>query len=317
MDINRLKYLLALGKTENMRQAAEIIGITPPALSKAVKLLEQELECQLIIHQGRGLLLTDQAKALLPQVQRVMDEVNLLTATKKNDPKNTLRFGSFEVFSTYFLAKVLSSEFQGHKIELHEATPGELEEQIHQNQIDIGITYIPIPHPEIDHLKIGRIKMGLFHNQQKFTKMHFKDIPFVIPLPSRGELPSKIKGLDGWPEGSIKRNVVFKVMMMESALALCREGAAMAYLPEFVVDLHNATIQAKYSLKQYPFSKRTLSKCIHQDVFLVKRKTTVEASAHKKVARALRKIMAYNSDLLRIKSQRMNPKKQSILIKSS
>lgn len=293
MDINRLRYLKVLSQTENMRQASDILGITPPALSKAIKLLEEELDLPLIIHQGRGLLLTDSAKALLPQVERVLNEVKILSDKKEAPLQNqVVRFGAFEVFSTYFLGNSVKKEFPNCDIEIHEAMPGELEENIAHNNIDIGITYIPIPHAAIDHLKIGQIRMGLFHNNKSFEKLKIGEIPFVVPLPPpKGELPSKIKGLDGWPEGSAARMIRYRVAMMESALALCREGMAIAYLPEFVVKLHNQVTKAEYSLKQYPFSERTLAKCIHQDVFLVKRKAAVESNMHKKVAKLLRRQM--------------------------
>ncbi len=43
MNIQTLKYFLTVAREENFTRAAEILHITQPALSKQLKLLEEEL----------------------------------------------------------------------------------------------------------------------------------------------------------------------------------------------------------------------------------------------------------------------------------
>ena len=43
MEIRTLRYFLAAAREENMTRAAELLHVTQPTLSKALKALEEEL----------------------------------------------------------------------------------------------------------------------------------------------------------------------------------------------------------------------------------------------------------------------------------
>ena len=49
MEIRTLRYFLAVAREENMTRAAEILHVTQPTLSKALKSLEGELGKKLFI----------------------------------------------------------------------------------------------------------------------------------------------------------------------------------------------------------------------------------------------------------------------------
>ncbi len=48
MDTGRLRYFCAVARTGSLRRAAELVKVSPPALSKAIKLLESECGVRLI-----------------------------------------------------------------------------------------------------------------------------------------------------------------------------------------------------------------------------------------------------------------------------
>jgi DNA-binding transcriptional LysR family regulator len=95
-------------------------------------------------------------------------------------------------------------------------------------------------------------------------------------------------GLDGWPDHKYQRKIQYRVTMMESALQLCRQGAAVAYLPSFVVELHNESLLPEYRLHELsaPVPQRERL----QSVFLVQRKYSVETTLHRQIAKALRSL---------------------------
>jgi hypothetical protein len=71
-----------------------------------------------------------------------------------------------------------------------------------------------------------------------------------MPIPGS---PTKMNGLDGWPDEKILRKIKYKVTMMESTLELCRQGKACAYLPQFIIQMHNETVKYSLELVEYPF----------------------------------------------------------------
>ena len=55
MDTNRLHYLCAVAQTGSLRQAAELVGVSPAALSKALRVLAGEVGYELLLPVGRGI----------------------------------------------------------------------------------------------------------------------------------------------------------------------------------------------------------------------------------------------------------------------
>ncbi|MBI4040820.1 MAG: LysR family transcriptional regulator [Deltaproteobacteria bacterium] len=289
MDINRLRYFCTVVQTENLRRASELLHISPPALSKAMKVFEEEIGIKIIEQIGRGIIVTDQGKRFHEKAYKLLKQIdNLKNVNNDGIEELMIRIGSFEVFTTYFIGPLFSKYFQDFHCELHELIPGKMEDALASNIIDIGITYIPIPHPKIDHLKVGKIKMGLFSAQDKFLNFSFSKLPFVVPIiPVEGS-PTKIKGLDGWPDTSLPRFQKYKVTLMESAMELCRQGLAVAYLPKFIVNLQNEKVTSKFALKEIPLHKKGLKEYQYQEVFIIKRKSSPEDANIKKLAKALR-----------------------------
>jgi DNA-binding transcriptional LysR family regulator len=290
MDLIRLKYFLVLCQTEHLRKASEILGITPPALSKAIKLLELEIGEQLTVSEGRGLKITDKGREVSKLVESSVEHllsINEQLKTKRIAGKN-IKIGTFEVFSTYFAGEMYPHHLKNFESTLYELVPGEIEESLAQGLIEIGITYLPVPHQNIDHIKICEIEMNVFGKDNAFPNSEFEDLPFVIPVRPIQSAPTKAKGLDGWPDDKIFRNIFYKVSLMESAMDLCRQGLAVAYLPTFIVRLHNSRVKKEFQLVSYPH-KLKLKERKHS-VYLVKRRSETETQFDKKIARALRMI---------------------------
>ncbi|MBI2027144.1 MAG: LysR family transcriptional regulator [Deltaproteobacteria bacterium] len=286
MDTNRLRYFCTVVKTKNLHRASEILNISVPALSKSIKVLEYELDKKLLIQVGRGIEITDVGLAVARKADKVLVAADeLFEKEKKENEFPVLRLGSFEVFTTYFLGSIMKDYFKDYALELLECAPGHLENALVQRVIDYGITYIPIPHPDLDFLKVTHIEMAVF-GRPHFKKMPLSKMPFVVPIiPVEGS-PNKIKGLDGWPDHEHPRLKKYKVTLMESAMELCRHGLAVAYLPKFVVDLHNKSVVKERKLVDLSI-KIAKQK---QDVFLIKRKSDAEGVIAKKLSKVLRLI---------------------------
>jgi DNA-binding transcriptional LysR family regulator len=287
MDIDRVRYFHIFAQTGSLVAASEILHISQPALSKALKQLEYEIGIKLVEPDGRGLRLTMAGQAFKNATAHLLNEwLNVPKNLKSGEIKAPIRIGSFEVFTTYFLAHLIKF-VELHALELHEYGPGQLEDSIANGNVDIGITYIPIPKVGIEFVEATKIKMGVF-GLRNFKNYSWDEMPFVVPLtPIRGA-PSKVMGLDGWPDHKYQRKIKYRVTMMESAMQLCRSGQCVAYLPEFVVELHNQSVLPEHRLIEH--SSPVLQKDRTQSVFLIRRKQTYEESLHRQIAKCLRSI---------------------------
>lgn len=295
MVVDRLRYFSVVASTQNMRKAAELLHISPAALSKSIKVLEDELKIKLIAPSGRGIIITDNGIALANRAQHLLNEIDRLVygSSEPNLKTKPLKIGSFEVFTTHALGP-LQRILNDISINLFELIPGEIEQRVAEGKVDLGITYIPIPTQGVEFLKVTQIEMGIFVKNGTFEENTFADIPFVVPMTPIEGAPSKMKGLDGWPDHVIQRNIKYRVTMMESALELCRQGYAAVYLPTFIAYLNNQKVKDEFLLAPFPLP--TKMKAQRQEVYLVKRQSAIEGSIAKKVAKALRIICNSSKD---------------------
>ncbi len=290
MNLRRLEFFVTLAQVGNLRRASEILNVSAPALSKAMQVLEEELDVKIWMRDGRNIILTDAGKILLRKSPQVISEFKDLKSmlSKNRFAPSKLRIGTFEVFSTYFLGLLEKLDWKNISLELHELLPGEVERQCIQSGVDIGVTYIPVPDPQLDFLKVCSIEMAIYCRKNSFPGVAVEDLPFVTPVMPLQGVPTKVRGLDGWPESGFQRQVQHQVTLMESAIELCRQGKVAGYFPVFVINEHNRRVQDEFRLERrksvFPISQR------RADVFIVKRKSTEESPAMKQIAAALRKI---------------------------
>ena len=78
MNLRRLEYFSVLAQIGNIRKAGEMLHVSGPALSKAMKVLEEELETKLWVKNGRQIVLTDAGKTLLKRTQCLVEDLKKL-----------------------------------------------------------------------------------------------------------------------------------------------------------------------------------------------------------------------------------------------
>ena len=83
MDLLKLRYFYTVAELEHVTKAAEKLHVAQPAITKTVKLLENELGVPLFSRVGRGVKLTDYGKMLKEKLDGVfpIDAAKTLSLT--------------------------------------------------------------------------------------------------------------------------------------------------------------------------------------------------------------------------------------------
>lgn len=76
MDFRQLRTFLTVVDTGNITRAAEILHLVQPAVSRQVKLLEEDLGTPLFERQRHGMVLTDEGRMLVSYARRSMLELD-------------------------------------------------------------------------------------------------------------------------------------------------------------------------------------------------------------------------------------------------
>ncbi|MEZ5668946.1 MAG: LysR family transcriptional regulator [Alphaproteobacteria bacterium] len=84
MEIQQVRYFVALCDTLNFTRAAENCNVSQPSLTRAIKLLEDELGGALFLRERRNTRLTELGRMMQPYLQQVMAGIE----TAKNEARS-------------------------------------------------------------------------------------------------------------------------------------------------------------------------------------------------------------------------------------
>ena len=147
MEISQLRTILHVAELGSLSKAADRLRIAQPALSRQVRLLEDELGIRLFERHGRGMVVTEAGTAVLRHAARILAEMEEIRATVADDdaPLRGLVSVGMPPTVSDILAEPLVSAFQARhpeaKIRLVSAYSGYLMDWLHRGDVDVAIMY--------------------------------------------------------------------------------------------------------------------------------------------------------------------------------
>jgi DNA-binding transcriptional LysR family regulator len=292
MAIDKLRYFAVVVETRNLRKAAEILAITPGSLSKAIGSLEVELGVKLLRPEGRGIDITDAGLATFQKsIPLLLAHKNFLESVKDKgeNPSSALRWGTFEIFSTYFLSHLISQSFKDEPSLVMELVPGEIESALLENRIDLGLTYMPIANPKLEFIQVGKIGLSVW-GHSKWQNVEAATWPFAVPITALKHHTLEEHSLDMWPK-DVARRVQFRCQMLETALHLARLGQCVVYCPDHLAKLHNKFVRNEFKIEHLdhpglPKGQKRIK------AYLVQRKGFDSSRVEGKLAKLFRSLQA-------------------------
>ncbi len=168
---NNLRLFITVAETGNLTEAAKKLYISQPAVSQAVKKLEEELGVKLFIRNKRSsLTLTAAGKDILALAYRMADLENKIY--QRAYEENHLLGGAIKIASvpigvSLILSRVLpvfKKRFPYVTVELLEGTPAEVKNLLLGSQADLGIT--TSPYMDLQHETLMKDRMVSIHRDE-------------------------------------------------------------------------------------------------------------------------------------------------------
>lgn len=192
MDLRKLQIFVRVAQLGNFSKAAEDLHMAQPAVSIAVKKLEESLGTTLFDRSGRGAHLTAEGQMLLQKAQGILTDVDNLTSTlgaMSALEQGQLTIACPSMLATYFLPNLLSgflTSYPGLKASVTQAGTTRVEQMLLADEIEIGVT-TSLDSPAEGELEI----IPLIHEQMVLC------VAGNHPWATRTEI--KIEELDGLP----------------------------------------------------------------------------------------------------------------------
>ncbi|AHG21054.1 LysR family transcriptional regulator [Chania multitudinisentens RB-25] len=151
MSVKQLRAFLAVAHTLSFAQASEQLNISQPALSLAIRGLEDTLGGQLLLRTTRRVALTPEGATLFPLARQLLaDWDNVEEALRQ---RFTLQLGkvaiaampSFAANQLPPLLKTFRDRYAGINVAVHDVINEQVFEMIREGRVEIGIAFEPEP----------------------------------------------------------------------------------------------------------------------------------------------------------------------------
>lgn len=161
METNLLEAFVAAADTGALSRAARRLGISQPSLSVRIQRLEHDLSVALFDRRGRGVVLTDAGKSLLPRARRILEEIHAAEDSVRRgivEGFGTLTVGAIPTIAPYVLPAAMERLRARHpaaRIELREDYSAVLAELLANDAIDVAIAALPYDFGRFDVERLG------------------------------------------------------------------------------------------------------------------------------------------------------------------
>ncbi len=248
LDVHHLQMLTAIAETGSLAEAAQLLGVTPSALSHRIREAERRLEVALFTKLGRGLRPTPAAELLRQAAVRILAELEQVEAAAENMSRGVRHVVRLVVgaYSSYHWLPAFLEAFR-------RAAP--------ETQVEVVANAVFRP---LDALQEGEIDVAIVSNQPMPAGLHrvplFRDELVAIMAPGHrlaakayatpedfveeDMLTYSLTTLPGYeidrfwrPSGLSPRRFI-KVELVEAIVELVKAGTGVSMLTRWAMAPH-------------------------------------------------------------------------------
>lgn len=167
-----ITYFLECARAGNLSRAAERIGLSQPALSMALKRLEQSAGAELFHRSKKGIRLTKAGELFLTEAQALLEQWNRVSAAlgrSEEELSGAYTIGCHSSVALYSLPQTLPrllSDFPKLKLHLHHDLSRKITEKVIRGELDLGIVVNPVKNPDLVIRPLCRDQVGFWRSKE-------------------------------------------------------------------------------------------------------------------------------------------------------
>lgn len=198
MDIFQLKTLIHVAEIGSISRAAGRLGITQPALSRQIRMLEEELGVYLFDRNGRGMGITEIGKEVLEHAERILNEVDAIrqtTSSNRTSFRGVVSIGTTPTIAeiiTTPLVRAIRTEHPKLGIRFSSAFSGHILDWLQRGELDLTVSYDPAP---VRSLRIVPVMIEELMLISPASRHSQEPMPFAQLAHEEMVIPSKRHGL--------------------------------------------------------------------------------------------------------------------------
>ena len=165
MTIRHMRIFLEVCRTMNVTRAAENLYMTQPAVSRAIREIEQTYSIRLFERLNQRLYLTDSGRRMHAYAMHIVDTFDRMERELSDgDERGVLRVGASITLGNYELpavARRMKKERPGIRLQATVANVDTLKDMLLDNRLDAAMIEAPIDHRDLTGEAFSRDELAL------------------------------------------------------------------------------------------------------------------------------------------------------------
>lgn len=232
---NWLPAFRAVAETNHLPTAAARLHVSPSALSRTIKLLEEAVGASLFDRVGRSIELNERGEALLAATREATRRVHAgIERMFEARDRGRVCVATGGAWSLVYLAPMLRELLERYpelEPDIVPVRPTTVVADLTQGAVDVAILSVDVSHPAVQTTLLATIDNAVFcgvghplHGREDVPVDELVAHPFVAPAPRDG-VP-----VEGWPAHQA-RTVKWKASRMQEGVSVAQTGLALCVLP--------------------------------------------------------------------------------------
>jgi DNA-binding transcriptional LysR family regulator len=245
MNLQHLRYFLAVSRLGSFTGAASTMHVTQPAISGAIAELESELGVQLFHRHGRKVEMTIEGRGLMNYAVRIQDlveEAGHRLTQRKAAHGETFQFGSIDAGAIYLLPDILRDYLAanpGIQLSVQVAPSRYLAEDLLMNRSEFAVLTLPFENPRLETLPLYEdplvLCVGAAHAFSKRRSVTMEQVVKEPLILFQNDSISRRLVDDKFAEAGLTPRVVMAMRSPEAMRKLVEAGVGISFLPFITV----------------------------------------------------------------------------------
>lgn len=195
VETRLLHYFLTVARERNITNAAKVLHITQPTLSRQMTLLEEQLGVKLFVRDSRPLALTDEGFLLRRRAEEILELVEKTEAevsAQEEQVEGAVSIGCGELASTKLLMEMVagfSEQFPRVTFDVYTANADRIKHRMDNGLTDVGLLLEPVGMERYEFIRmpvrerwVAMMPSGVPLARRKYvTARDLDDIPVIMP----------------------------------------------------------------------------------------------------------------------------------------
>jgi LysR family nitrogen assimilation transcriptional regulator len=199
MDLKQLRTFLHVAETGSLSHAAKRLNVTQPALSRQIKMLEEDAGVALFQRTGRGVVLTEAGERMQPRARLLAEEMERLRTDMTafaGEISGEVRLGLPPSVGSVLAAPIVETFHQRYpnvKLRITQMLSGAIQDSLLNGRLDIGVLFEGNVSPSLrshplweDTLYFMTQPAPRWEGRDTITLTEALEEPFILPGPKHG-----------------------------------------------------------------------------------------------------------------------------------